>query len=204
MAELIVVACHGPDWIGQCRESLSDHCPHVDAVFIDTGGDICHGANVAIRGGHPTGAYLWAVQQYATYDRFLFLQDSTTALEDPLPWFREQWPGGGAVAWQRFEMQWDNDEQRHAVEGRYPGVNPSHGIFGPIFYTDRASLDLLAAKKLLPDVPADRMSAQGSERAWAYALASAGLPVAGPQWNPSALLAGQAIGPLRKTFAGRP
>lgn len=206
MSELIVVACHGPEWIGQCRASLAEHPPDAGAapVFIDTSGTISHGADVWIKGGHPTGAYLWAVEQYAAYDRFLFIQDSMTFLANPLPWFRDQWTGSGAVAWQRFPMQWDTHEQRQAVEDRYPSVYPSHGIFGPVFYTDRGSLDLLRERDLLPAVPQNRMDAQGSERAWAYAFAAAGLPVVGPEWNPEALKAGDPVGPFRKVFANRP
>lgn len=205
MTELVVVACHGPDWIGQCRATLAEHPPDAGAswVFVDTSGTITNGADVSIQGGHPTGAYLWAVEQYAAFNRFLFIQDSMTVLTNPLPWFRDQWPGSGAVAWQRFPMQWDNDEQRAEVEDRYAS-RPSHGIFGPVFYTDRASLDVLAAEDLLPAIPQTRMQAQGSERAWAYAFADGGLPVVGPEWDPHALKAGDPRGPFRKVFANRP
>jgi hypothetical protein len=203
MAELIVVACNGPTWIGQCRDSLEERAPDASVVYIDTGGTIAHGADVAIPGGHPTGAYLWAVQQYAAYDRFLFVQDSMTALMDPLPWFREQFPAtGGAVAWAKFRMQWDAD-QKPWVEAQYPGVpEPEWGIFGPVFYTDRATLDLLAERNLLPPIPENRIQAQGTERSWAYAFAAAGLPVIGPEWDSDAMT--RAFGPFCKFWANRP
>src|ERR1043166_5180305 len=153
MNELIVVACHGPDWIGQCRASPDEHAPGASVVCIDTSGSTAHGANVAIQGGYSTGVYLWACEQYAAYDRFLFIQDSMTALADPMPWFRDQWPGSGAFCWGLFPMQWDNYDQAVAVGTRYPWVAPQHGIFGPVFYTDRASLDLLAKQDLLPEMP---------------------------------------------------
>lgn len=199
--ELIVVAAHGPLWIDQCRESLGD----APVLVVDTGSDEVPHADACIHGGHPTGAYRWAYE-HRKADRYLFIQDSMTCVvDDPLPWFRDQWSeSGAAVAWQRFSMQWDSDEQRRAVEERYPGVNPTHGVFGPVFYVDRASLDLLAARDLMPMVPQDRIQAQGSERAWAFAFAAAGLPVVGPDWEPHALVAGDSVGPFRKVFANRP
>lgn len=199
MTELIVVACYGleTDWHRQCAASLEPYLsPETPVLFVDTSA-----------GGHPTGAYLRAYQNLAAYgnpaDRLLFIQDSMTALADPLPWFREQWPGSGAVAWQRFPMQWDNDAQRRNIEDRYTS-RPSHGIFGPVFYTDRASLDALAAADLLPPVPTNRMEAQGTERAWAYAFAQAGMPVVGPEWNPDQMQRPEGFGPFRKVFARRP
>lgn len=202
MNELVVVACHGGDWITQCQESLAEHAPEADVVFVDTGGTLAHGADVAIDGGYSTGAYLWAYEQYADYDRFLFIQDSMTALADPLPWFRDLWQGSGAACWGLFPMQWDTYEQAAEVGARYPHAVPRHGIFGPIFYTDRASLDLLAKQGLFPKLPTCRLDAQTAERSWAYAFATAGLPFVGPEWNPGQMQAG--FGPFRKTWAARP
>lgn len=202
MNELIVVACHGPDWIGQCRASLLEHAPGVDTVFIDTSGSLAHGADIATHGGYSTGCYLWAYEQYAAYDRFLFIQDSMTALADPLPWFRDLWPGAGVACWGLFPMQWDTHEQAMQVMARYPGVQPEHGIFGPVFYTDRASLDLLAKRDLLPPRPTCRLDAQAAERQWAYAFSTAGLPMVGPPWEPEGMKAG--VGPFKKTWAARP
>lgn len=202
MNELIVVACHGPDWIGQCAESLGEYAPDTDALFVDTGGTLEHGADVAIDGGYSTGAYLWAYEQYAAYDRFLFIQDSMNALADPMPWFRDQWQGSGAACWGLFPMQWDTHEQMAEVSARYPDVAPRHGIFGPVFYTDRASLDVLNAGGLFPKRPTCRLDAQAAERSWAYAFATARLPVTGPEWDPGAMAAG--FGPFRKTWAARP
>jgi len=200
--ELVVVACHGGDWITPCQESLAEHAPEADVVFVDTGGTLAHGADVAIDGGYSTGAYLWAYEQYAEYDRFLFIQDSMTALADPLPWFRDLWQGSGAACWGLFPMQWDTYEQAAEVGARYPHAAPRHGIFGPIFYTDRASLDLLAKADLFPKRPENRLDAQTAERSWAYAFATAGLPFVGPEWNPGQMQAG--FGPFRKTWAARP
>lgn len=201
MNELIVVACHGPDWISQCVDSLREHTD-TPVLTIDTGGSTAHGADVAIQGGYSTGAYRWAYEQYAAYDRFLFIQDSMTALVDPLPWFRDQWPGAGASCWGLFPMQWDNYEQAMQVGARYPAVAPAEGIFGPVFYTDRASLDILAKQDLLPPRPDSRLDAQAAERQWAYAFATAGLPVVGPGWDPGRMQS--EFGPFRKVWAARP
>lgn len=204
MNELIVVACHGPDWIGQCRASLAEHAPDADTLFVDTGRSLAHGADVAIDGGYSTGVYLWAYEQYAAYDRFLFMQDSMTTLADPLPWFRNQWRDNGASCWALFPMQWDNAEQVRRVTTAYPGVSPASGIFGPVFYTDRASLDLLARRQLLPARPTSRLDAQETERSWAFALAAAGMPVVGPDWDVGVMQSETGLGPFRKTWAARP
>lgn len=202
MKELIVVACHGGDWIEQCNESLAEHAPSADVVFVDTGSSVAHGADVAIDGGYSTGAYLWAYQQYAAYDRFLFLQDSMTAIADPMPWFRDLWQGTGAACWALFPMQWDNPGQAAEVAAKYPLAAPRHGIFGPVFYTDRATLAVLDKAGLFPKIPENRLDAQTAERSWAYAFATAGFPVMGPEWNPTQME--QAFGPFRKTWAARP
>lgn len=198
MVELTVVAAHGAAWIDQCRDSLRG----ANLLVIDTGSGAVPAADVTLEGGYPTGAYRWAYE-HVTADRYLFVQDSMTALGDPLPWFREQLPAeGGAVAWALFPQQWDNPQQQEWVESRYPGTTSPHGIFGPVFYTDRASLDVLADRDLFPPVPADRWQAQATERAWAYAFAAAGLPLVGPEWGPDAMRV--AWGPFRKVWAARP
>lgn len=195
MDDLIVVAAYGlqTPWVQQCMASLREHAPDVNVLTVDTSS-----------GGHPTGAYLSAYRETGA-DRFLFIQDSMTALADPLPHFREQWTGAGAVGWGLFRMAWDTAQQRQWVHDQYGAHDPpACGIFGPVFYTDRASLDKVAAADLLPLVPGNRLQAQGSERAWAYAFHRAGMPVAGPMWNHSAMSSPQGFGPFRKVWAGRP
>lgn len=193
MDELIVVAKHGPDWIGQCLASLNG----TPVLVVDTGPD------GPAPGQHPTGAYLWAYQNVKA-NRYLFIQDSMTAVDpDPCPWFRQQMPlNGGAVAWGRFPMAWDGVAQQEWVRSQYRGVEPDAGIFGPVFYTTRRSLDLLKNLKLLPKAPSNRLEAQGTERAWAFAFHAAGLPVTGPAWNSGAMRDG--FGPFRKVWANRP
>jgi hypothetical protein len=195
METMIVVAAHGEQYAQQCVDSIPyRRGQNVVVIATDEFGPV--------PGKHPTGAYLWAYEHFHV-DRYLFIHDSMTCLtDDPLHSFVEQWPGQGAVAWGRFGMCWDSAEQQQRVVDQYPGVGASHGIAGPVFYTDRASLDLLATRGLLPAVPNDRLQAQGTERAWAYAYAAAGLPVAGPEWNHYQMQVGW--GGWRKTWAGRP
>lgn len=191
MRELIVVAAHGPDFRQHCATSLAG----VDHIVLDTD---------EIRpNSHPTAVYRWAYEN-TDADRFLFVQDCMVALTpDPCAWFREQLPpDGGAVAWGRFHLAWDAPEQRQWVEDQYPGQTVDYGIMGPIFYTTRASLDVLAQRELLPEIPNGRLQAQGTERAWAYAYAAAGLPVVGPLWNMHQMQHG--FNGWRKTWAGRP
>lgn len=201
MSDLIVVAAHGPDFADQCVASLPANVEH---IVIDTGSGTVPNADVQLDGGHPTAAYRWAYE-HTDADGFLFLQDSCAAVEpDPLAWFRRWMPRrGGAVAWGLFDMAFDTPGQMTWVLQQYPDVPiPKVGIMGPIFYTTRASLDILASRNLLPAIPADRMQAQGTERAWAFAFDGAGLPVIGPMWDQPAMRV--AFGPLRKTWAARP
>lgn len=192
MRDLIVVACHGSEWVDQCRKSLETHAPLADVMYVQT------------QGRWPTGALLDVYRSSAfaaDFDGFLLMQDSMTALADPLPWFRDQWQGSGAVAWQLFPMQWDSPQQQELVEARYTS-RPASGICGPVFYTDRTSLDRLRDSDLLPDVPTSRMESCASERAWAYAFEQAGMPVVGPMWNQPSHESG--VGPFRKVWANRP
>lgn len=196
-ADLIVVAAHGPAHIGACVASLGD----ARRLVVDTGSGTVPGADVVLAGGHPTGAYLHAYRHHHA-DGYLFIQDSMTAVvDDVLTPFRDQMPHLGAVAWGLFGLAWDSPQQRQWVSDHYQGAPPARGIFGPVFYTSRASLDLLAARHLLPAVPANKIEAQGTERAWAWAFHNAGLAVIGPPWDKEAMERG--FGPFRKVFAGR-
>lgn len=198
--DLVVVAAHGPDFAAQCVASLP---ADVARLVVDTGSGAVPDADLVLPGGHPTAAYRWAYEHMPA-EHYLFIQDSMTAVvDDPVKWFRDQLPAeGGAVAWGLFGMAFDTPGQREWVHNQYPGPIPELGIMGPIFYTPRTSLDILADAGLLPAIPADRMQAQGTERAWAFAYARAGLPVVGPMWNHGAMQFG--FGPFRKVWAGRP
>lgn len=189
-----MVACYGldTDWHRQSRAALDQYAPDAEVWYVDTTG-----------GGHPTKAYI-DVYRRSNFDRFLFIQDTMTALADPRPWFRDQFPAdGGAVAWGLFPMSWDSQAQIDRVVAQYGDYDPpDRGIFGPVFYTDRASLDALDAAGLLPWIPGSRVEAQGTERAWAFAFRRVGLKVEGPVWNHASMQI--AFGPFRKVWAGRP
>lgn len=202
MPELIVVCCHGADFIGQCQESLSRHAPGIAKVYIDTASIPDSRTNIGIPGIWPTGCLLWAYRNMHGFDKFLIMQDSMTAIMDPLPWFRDQWLGAGCVAWQRFPMDWDTKDQADSVTSHYTS-RPAYGIVGPVMYTSRESLDLLEKLNLLPDTPSSRITSCATERAWAFAFEEAGLPVVGPGWDVLAMTT-TGVGPFKKVWANRP
>jgi hypothetical protein len=193
MKELVVVAYHGTQWVGQCVASITG----TPVLAVDTG-PLGPAPNQ-----HPTGAYLWAYRNYPA-DRYLFIQDSMTAIEpDPCGWFRDQLGDAGAVAWGKFGLAFDTVEQESWVRQQYEGwAWPGTGIVGPIMYVPRESLDLLSEKQLLPWPPTNRIQAQGTERAWGFAFHAAGLQVAGPMWDKGRMEA--AWGSFRKVWAARP
>lgn len=131
--------------------------------------------------GYDTGAYLWAYWNVPAKN-YLFLQDSCCPREDDfVEQFARAMPGpGGAVGWSSFTMTcWDSDAQRTATEWMYGSRDawPQYGIFGPIFYTNRQSLDFMSERGLLPMPPVHKQQQQAMERAWAILFHRAGLRV---------------------------
>ena len=112
--------------------------------------------------------------------------------------------GTPAVAWARFPLFFDNPEQNGWVEHQYPFVKPpDHGIFGPVFYVERKVLVKLDKMGRLPKKPLNKNEANGTERAWAYALALIGIsPAYLHEWSEPFLASGDAL-PFRKVYAGR-
>lgn len=153
-------------------------------------------------GGHPSAAFIKAYHQYPDYDAYLFLQDSLFPRTDfYLDHFMN--PLEPVVGWARFNLpMFDGDVQMAWVEDQYPeDVRPSHGIFGPIFYATRRAME--QAEPWFPRTPKNRLEAQGTERAWAYAFAAAGIPVSFlGDWSNERLVRHDPI--FAKTFAGRP
>jgi hypothetical protein len=200
MDTLIVVAAHGPRFAAQCRESLGSAAP---VCVVDTGSGAVPLADCLIPGGHPTGAYLHAYEHHPA-DAYLFIQDSMVATTpDFLDHFAAQMPPLGAVAWGVFGLAWDSEEQRCWVADQFPGrQEPPTGIFGPVFYTNRATLDRLRDEGLLPRIPITKIQAQGSERAWGWAFHAAGLPVVGPPWDFYRMQDGS-FPPFKKVWADR-
>lgn len=191
MTPLVVIAANGPDRYVECVESWRNKTS-LRPLLLDTGSGEVASADENVGPVWQTGAFIHAYRE-TNVSAFLFTQDTVTVLpeaDDPIEWFRRRMPadGIGAVGWQLFSM----DEYRAYAEGWYwdvirhrPGwTPPAHGIVGPVFYTTRRTLDMLAAQELLPYTPLTRAQASGSERAWAYAFALAGVPLVGEPFTP--------------------
>lgn len=192
MSGLVVIAAHGPDYVDRCVASLGD----VEHLVVSTDPD------GQAPGQYCTGAYLWAYRN-TDADEFIFIQDSMTANADPWPWFRQRMPGPiGAVAWGLFSLCWADPEQAEWTYSHYPDTRLGYGIFGPIFYTNRATLDLLHERNVVPPTPTSRWEEQGNERGWALAFAAAGVPLAGEVWSHAGLVAAT-CGPFHKVWGGR-
>lgn len=188
MRELVVISANGPDRYRECVDSWHGKA---ETYLLDTGSNEVDGADANVGPVWQTGAFLHAYRE-TWADAFLFTQDTVTVLpdaDDPVSWFRERMPGDlGAVGWQLFEM----DEYREYAEGWYWDVirrrlswtTPLYGIVGPVFYTTRRTLDVLAELELLPYTPHTRSQASGSERVWSYAFALAGMQLNGDLFTP--------------------
>jgi len=129
--------------------------------------------------GYDTGAYLWAFWNVAAKN-YLFMQDSCFPREgDYVEQFARAMPGSmGVVGWSSFDINiWDSPEQREATAWMYgdPMKWPPKGIFGPIFYTNDASLKYMASLNLLPMPPVHKQQQQAMERAWAILFHRAGI-----------------------------
>jgi hypothetical protein len=183
---LIVVAAVNDDY----KENLPTY----------TGGDLLVQDTSA--GGHPTGAYIKAFHEWPEYESYLFIQDSMRGIvDDVTAAFREH--GSDVVAWGLFEMGWDGPDQMRWVLRQYPArVKPTHGIFGPVFYATRGAME--KAERWFPDIPSNRLEAQGTERAWAYTFAAANIEVGSlGDWS-NELMAHGPYPVFRKVFALRP
>lgn len=190
LQNLVVVAAYDKQFIDSCLKSLGNKYP---VLVMDTSS-----------GGHPTGAYLRAYQEHPA-KHYLFIQDSMVALvPNYVEPFAALMPKRGAVAWGLFKQGFDTGEQdtwAHTLyEGEYPGV----GIFGPIFYTSRESLQELDKKGLLPPVPRNKAEAQTCERLWSWAFYNAGMKLesVGGWWDDGCMKNGT-YPVFQKTFAGR-
>lgn len=165
---------------------------HESVVRMDTSG-----------GGHPSSAFIRAFYQYPDYESYLFIQDSLRPTVDDivLPFSSE---GSEVVAWGLFPLSiWDGDYQYQWVREQFPEeINPSHGIFGPIFYATRSAME--RSEPWFPRRPRDRLEAQGTERAWAYTFAAAGIEVGSlGTWSNQHMSSGN-YPVFVKQFAGRP
>ena len=159
-------------------------------------------------GGHPSQAFINAFRDDRRRHRaYLFLQDSLEPLTDnPALPFEEcaAKRRADAVGWARFPMFFDDPEQEHRVVNQYAWVKqPQYGIFGPIFWCTRKTMERLEKNFRFPLAPENKMDAQGTERAWAFAFAAVAAKVEFlHNWDNEFLTSGDAL-PFRKVFAGR-
>jgi hypothetical protein len=161
--------------------------------------------------GYAQGAYLWAYWNYPAKN-YLFLQDSLIAIEDDvLQPFKEKIsrPEGSvvgeyAVGWASFNFEFDPGLQEAAMRYMYGDHIPPYGIFGPIFYTSRKTLETLENAGCLPAYPTHANGAQGLERAWAMVFKRANIPVSFIHNLPNVTLTASGLfGPFRKVFLKR-
>lgn len=158
-------------------------------------------------GGHPSKALIDTYRFGKKHDAYLLLQDTLEPLVDdvvaPFEAAAEK-HRTSAVGWASFPMFFDDPQQQAQVTSQYVYVpKPEHGIFGPIFWVTRKTLEKIDKQHRLPKHPASKMEAQGTERAWAYALALLGVqPAFLHEWSNEHLASGDAL-PFRKVFAGR-
>lgn len=165
--------------------------------------------------GYACGAKLWAYWNYPAKN-YLFLQDSLIAIEsDILAPFKAKMPlrvdkknlaaiDRGAVGWASFNFEFDPGLQEAAMRYMYGDHIPQYGIFGPIFYTNRDSLEELEKAGLLPTYPTHANGAQGLERAWAMVFKGAGMEVNFIHNLPNVTLTASGLySPFRKVFVKR-
>jgi hypothetical protein len=158
--------------------------------------------------GHATGALLWFywTRQLNPADNILLLQDSIKInYKDFMKVFLDLMPTRGAVCWTKFSgMNWDHPDQQTTIETMYGLSEGADGIFGPIFMTNKKTLDYMNKKCLLPMPPNNKVMAMGSERAWAICFKRAGLHVeaATKQWDEGKMESDEGL--FRKVFVLRP
>jgi hypothetical protein len=158
-------------------------------------------------GGYVSGALIDTYRFGPKADSYLVIQDTMEPLtDDPAAPFREaaEKTGVPVVAWARFPFFFDNGEQQGWVAVQYPWIlEPEHGIFGPVFYITRKVMDRLDKLGRFPKAPTNKNEANGTERAWAFALKAIGItPAYLHEWSEPFLASGNAL-PFRKVYAGR-
>jgi hypothetical protein len=183
---LVVIAAHGSEYINECLDKLGNKYPIliVDTfskkpLEIESRFDVWNLSIVRLPYmGFTTGAYLWAYWHFPAKNYF-FMQDSMFYHEedpDYLAPFIERLPNRGLVSWASFNQGWDDDRQyewaKYLYEGEYI-EEKSWGVWGPVFYISRESLDELRDKQLLPPTPMNKVQAQGCERLWGWAIKNA-------------------------------
>lgn len=163
--------------------------------------------DTSVHGGYVSGALIDTFRFGPKADAYLVVQDTMEPLIDlvaaPFEDMAEE-KSTSAVAWARFPMFFDSPEQEMRVLQQYPYVErPSHGIFGPVFWVERKTLEQMDKYGRFPKAPENKEHANGTERAWAYAFAAFGIkPAFLQEWSEAHLSSGDAL-PFRKVYAGR-
>jgi hypothetical protein len=125
--------------------------------------------------GYDSGAYIFAFKKYNS-DYYIFLQDSMEIKSpDWLDVFKLNRELGVVNAWVTFkDSRWDSLEQRDWVINKLsiPFLEPTYGIFGPIFQISRIDLIKIDDKwNLERFIPFNKLiGQQGMERGWSYLL----------------------------------
>lgn len=177
-----------PDWYEQLPEPK---------VRVSTAG-----------GGHPSQAFINAFRDDRRKHRaYLFLQDSLEPMMDEVTIPFEAVAAttkADIVGWARFPLFFDTPEQEHRVAAQYAWVQrPQWGIFGPIFWATRKVMERMEKQYRFPLAPEDKIQAQGTERAWAFAANAVAAKVSFlHDWDNTFLTSGDAL-PFKKFFAGR-
>ncbi len=159
-------------------------------------------------GGHPSQALIRAYRSdHRRHRAYLLLQDSLEPLIDLVaaPFEDEaESKKTSVVGWASFPMFYDTADQKAWVLNQYPSLGGiTHGIFGPIFWVERKTLERLDKAGRFPKAPETKLQAQGTERAWAFAFGLLGIkPAFLHEWSNEFLESGDAL-PFRKVFAGR-
>ena len=155
--------------------------------------------------GYSWGAFLWAYWHYVAQN-YLLLQDSLE-VNDPnfLLAFRDKCPPRGIAAWTHFLFGFDFDNERLWSESMFGVVSPKYGVFGPIFYTHKTTLDELTEKGLLFPYPVNKEGLMACERILSVVLEKAGMEniAVTDQW-PLGKMKDSNYGLFKKTFVNRP
>ncbi len=175
---------------------MRDMPKDTDIIIVDTGGsEAAHmgleeilkeytyaGYNVILDRtpykGRPYGALLWVYWMYPEYDGFMLLHDSLEITDKNfLQRFKTKMPDKGIVAWALHPFFFDTENQEICMKYMYGKKTPPYLVFGPIFYTNRKSLDKLYNEDLLPAYPVHKHQDQGIERAIAMVFHQSGMKI---------------------------
>ena len=189
LKDLIVIATHNNKKV--LTDMLAGINPAHDFLIVDTSSETDYVTSLANEfphlklrvtrtpyKGYAWGAYMWAYHNFPAKN-YLFLHDSLIITkQDYLERFKAVQPKLGIAAWAHFRFRYGPDTQRQWVN-KILGISgrdndPEYGVFGPIFYCNRQTLDGLKEKGLLFPYPTDKNLACATERAVSVIIKMAG------------------------------